>query len=413
MARLELLFNRGELRRLFEEKLAGMQAEIGRAPDDHVLTVEADEWADALAERYAITVPTLDADGRWMEEAEEINFDVSHDHFMRNIPPGGGPFYIQGTRHTVHVPFSGDPEVFFLKPSTYTFNPPQAAISGSDLVVAVEYPDDSPQDIAGQVDAITQEVSKRLAFAANDAAAHNASLKQQALTEIQSRDATIRAKQQRVASSGIPVRSRDGDKPRIVQAIRRRPTPLPARASASAPIPLDPSLPDEIFHDVMRAIAQAGRDMERDPGAYASMDETARRQVLLIALNGQYRGLTTAEAFNVAGKTDLRIVYEGQNLFIAECKFWSGAKGFSEAIDQLFGYGGWRDTKLAVVIFVREKGLTAIIGKARAALKEHPQFIEELAGEDETELRARMHWAGDDQRHVHLAVRFIHMPTSG
>jgi hypothetical protein len=143
------------------------------------------------------------------------------------------------------------------------------------------------------------------------------------------------------------------------------------------------------------------------------MDETARRQVLLVALNGQYRGLTTAEAFNVSGKTDLRIVYEGQSLFIAECKFWSGAKGFNEAIDQLFGYGGWRDTKLAVVIFVREKGLTAIIGKARAALKKHPQFIEELAGEDETELRAHMHWAGDDQRQVHLAVRFIHMSTLG
>src|SRR5665213_2048247 len=155
MTRLEHLFSRGELRHLFGEKLVGMQAEIGRAPDDHVLTVEADEWAAALAERYAITVPVLDTNGRWMEEAEEINFDTSHDHFMGNIPPGGGVSYIRGTRHTVHVPFSGDPDVFFLQPSTYTFNPPLAGISGSDLIVAVEYPNDFPQDIAGHVDAIT------------------------------------------------------------------------------------------------------------------------------------------------------------------------------------------------------------------------------------------------------------------
>ena len=33
-------------------------------------------------------------------------------------------------------------------------------------------------------------------------------------------------------------------------------------------------------------------------------------------------------------------------------------------IDQLFGYAGWRDTKLAIVIFVREKGLTSIVAKA-------------------------------------------------
>lgn len=102
---------------------------------------------------------------------------------------------------------------------------------------------------------------------------------------------------------------------------------------------------------------------------------------------------------------------EGQNLFIAECKFWSGPKGFGEAIDQLFRYGGWRDTKLAVVMFVREKGLTEIIEKARVALAEHPQFIDARPGEDETGLRARMSWPGDDQRVVDLGVRFIHTPT--
>jgi len=58
MASLELLFNRGELRRLFGEKLAGMRSEIERTPDEHVLTAEADEWADALARRSAENDPT-------------------------------------------------------------------------------------------------------------------------------------------------------------------------------------------------------------------------------------------------------------------------------------------------------------------------------------------------------------------
>ena len=29
---------------------------------------------------------------------------------------------------------------------------------------------------------------------------------------------------------------------------------------------------------------------------------------------------------------------------------------FAQAIDQLFGYTAWRDTKLALIVFVREKG---------------------------------------------------------
>jgi hypothetical protein len=346
-----------------------------------------------------------------MDEAEDIQFDVSHQHFARALPPGGGPFYVGGTRHVVHVPFSGDPEVFFLKPSSYTLNPPYASISGSDLLAVIEYPNDAPQDIAAQVDGTVTAVQQWLGFAANDANGHNSSLRNEALGAIERRREQIHAKQERVAVSGIPVRARGGDKPRLIEAIRRRPTPLPATASKGAPIPLDPSLSEDVFQDVMRAIAQAGRDMERSPKTYADLNEEDRRQVLLAILNGQYRGLATAEAFNVAGKTDLRIMHDGQNLFIAECKFWSGAKGFSETLDQLFGYGGWRDTKLAVVMFVQERGLSEIVEKGRAALAEHPQFLMALDDADEAELRARVRWAGDDQRIVDLAVRFIHTPT--
>jgi hypothetical protein len=60
--------------------------------------------------------------------------------------------------------------------------------------------------------------------------------------------------------------------------------------------------------------------------------------------------------------------HEGRNVFIAECKFWDGEQSFTATIDQLFGYTGWRDTKLAIVMFVRAKGLTAILEKAKATL---------------------------------------------
>jgi hypothetical protein len=179
------------------------------------------------------------------------------------------------------------------------------------------------------------------------------------------------------------------------------------RASAGAPIPLDPSLPDDVYPDILAAIAQAGRDMERSRATYSGMGEEDRRQVLLLALNGQYRGLTTAEAFNVTGKTDLRIQYEGRNLFIAECKKWTGQASLTKTIDQLFGYAGWQDTKLAVVMFVEQKNLTDVVAKGRAALLSHPRFTEECEGADELELRARMRWPGDDGRIVDLAVRFI------
>jgi hypothetical protein len=127
-------------------------------------------------------------------------------------------------------------------------------------------------------------------------------------------------------------------------------------------------------------------------------------------LNTHYRGQGTAEAFNVAGKTDILVRHEGNNLFIGECKFGSGVKGFIATIEQLFGYTAWRDTKLAVVMFVRESGLTDIIEKARDALPAHERFVRWDDAANETELRAGMRWPGDDRRHADLNVFFALVP---
>ena len=150
--------------------------------------------------------------------------------------------------------------------------------------------------------------------------------------------------------------------------------------------------------------------MERNPGAYAGMGEEARRHVILDALNTRYRGAGAAEAFNFGGHTDIRVQHEGRNLFVAECKFWDGAVKFTKTLDQLFGYQAWRDTKLAILMFVRERDLTTIVERGKAALEEHSQFVEWQAAAEETELRATVRWKGDARRHADLNVFFISTP---
>jgi hypothetical protein len=141
------------------------------------------------------------------------------------------------------------------------------------------------------------------------------------------------------------------------------------------------------------------------------MSEEDLRQVILTGLNNSYRGKVTAEAFNIEGKTDILVRHEGSNLFIGECKVWSGAKGFKATVDQLFRYTGWRDTKLAIVMFVRERGLTGVVASARDALEAHDRFVAWLQPATETELRATVSWPGDDRRQADLNVFFVHTPT--
>lgn len=118
----------------------------------------------------------------------------------------------------------------------------------------------------------------------------------------------------------------------------------------------------------------------------------------------------TAEAFNQSGHTDILIGYEGKNLFMGECKIWSGQKDFGEAVDQLFGYTAWRDTKTALIIFAGEKGFKAIIDKGREALAGHEQFVCWNDGGGESEFRAKMIWPGDPEREIDLALTFFHLP---
>jgi hypothetical protein len=193
----------------------------------------------------------------------------------------------------------------------------------------------------------------------------------------------------------------------------RRPAPsLPETRADDKPPTLEPVLDERVFEHILRVIRMQAGQMEQSPGTYRQMGEEDRRQTIVATLNTHYEGRAHAEAFNAEGKTDILIRHDGRNLFICECKFWNGAEGFSQTIDQLFRYTGWRDTKLAIVMFVREKGLSAILKKARTALEEHPQFVGWKKAASETEFQAPMHWPGDEERLADLNAFFVHAPQS-
>jgi hypothetical protein len=55
-------------------------------------------------------------------------------------------------------------------------------------------------------------------------------------------------------------------------------------------------------------------------------------------------------------------------------------------------------------MFVREKALTSILKKAKQALAAHETFTAWKEVVNETELRATVHWPGDDERFADLNV---------
>jgi hypothetical protein len=73
-------------------------------------------------------------------------------------------------------------------------------------------------------------------------------------------------------------------------------------------------------------------------------------------------------------------------------------------VDQLLGYLTWRDTKAALVLFIRDDDVTTVLAKARATIEEHPNF--KWPGQIRTEERVDfvLHAHGDPDREIRLAL---------
>jgi hypothetical protein len=388
--------------------------EVEQAPEDHLLSVDEDAWVAALLERRRLDLPALGEP--WMDAPEEMRIDLSRTPsglFGRAPFSSTSAPTIPGFRVVVHIPFIGDGALFLLQPNTYTSKRPRAHVGQHELISAIEYPNDTPVDVRAHTESLIREVEQYLGPVREQLTAYNDGIERLARESIRSRRERVRRHYAHLQATGLPMRNAEGAAKTYISAvIVRRPAPLLPNTADSEPMALEPVLGDQAFDEILRIVRSSGTSMERSPATYREMVEEDLRQIILMALNaGPYQGQATAEAFNVAGKTDILIRDGNRNIFIAECKIWSGSKELTNAIDQLFNYTAWRDTKLALIVFVRQRDLTSVMAKARDTLAVHPQFVGHNRAAGETELRAKMRWPGDERRLADLNIFFIHLPA--
>jgi hypothetical protein len=95
---------------------------------------------------------------------------------------------------------------------------------------------------------------------------------------------------------------------------------------------------------------------------------------------------------------------EDTNVFVGECKIWTGPSDFTKAIDQLLGDLTWRDTKGTLLLFIRNLDVTAVISKAVTAIQENPNHIETRPAPDPGDRHEFvLHANGDPDKKLHLA----------
>lgn len=408
MSESEYLFSSRELREYLEIALRNLVEEIDSLPSVRIVTTSEDELAVELIEKYSVTTPVLDESRITVDQAH-TKIDISNDptRIVYHLNPGRRT-YIDGTVYTHYVPFRGNADVFRCRPSHYSSNFPRASVDDDVLTFAYE---DTRHDAGGIRSAFAtdlEETRKLLAWADNDIRSHNDKVAQAAQTKLAERQAKLTWDQQVVQQLGYPVRRR-ADAPDTYQVpVVRKKIPLPVAARG----PLEPApIADETYEEILRIIHSMVVVMERSPKTFTDVDEHFLRTLFLVTLNAQYEGQATGETFNYEGKTDILIRHQNKNLFIAECKFWSGSKILTETMDQILGYAQWRDTKIAILLFSRNKDFTSVLKQIPETVTAHPNYVRQHEYTHESAYRFTMRQKHDEHRYVTLTVMAFNIPT--
>lgn len=379
----------------FEKRKERARKMLDGWPASLIESGSEEELVEQLVEAARIRPIVLDFDCRYMDEPVEM--PVSGSDIL------GGRTTARGTAVCVRIPFTGEKELFKVSPAHSGPPRPSGEVEGEEVVLRWIGRVEDVGMIAPELDRELASLRTYAGWSHSGCTDFNATLRRQAAGWIRERRAHLGKNRELVETLGLPLRKDRSTQ--LVPVERRTPvteTPKPAAG------PKEAAVSEEVYAAIIAQLSTARHLIERLPETFSPMGEEALRDLLLVILNNQF-GPAGGEVFSRKGKTDI-LIHHGQGaVFIAECKNWPGPARFRRAIDQLLGYLVWRDTKAALVVFVRENDVTGITEKAKAALVEHPQRVRE--GEPLGELPTFIfHHKGDEGRHIRVALLIVPIP---
>lgn len=269
---------------------------------------------------------------------------------------------------------------------------------------------EDPSEIRSEFARDMANIKEYLDSIASDVTGFNSTLRETASRLIDGRREKLLEDRGLVESMGFPLKSRSGvPKTYAAPQVRRRiaPGPPPAQEEPYKP---EPALSVDDYEHILSIISNMVMVMERSPQAFKGMGEEDLRQHFLVQLNGHYEGQATAETFNFEGKTDILVRADSRNIFIAECKFWSGPVSLRSALDQLLGYAAWRDTKTALLLFNRDRTMSTVLNAIPDTVGAHPRYKGDRAYESETGFRYVFGHRDDPNRDLTLTVLVFDVP---
>jgi hypothetical protein len=387
--------------------MEAMESEIDAEDEQYLLNANEEQYLEHLASKYEIEPLEVNFDHAYATDEER---SVPAENFPSTANVSYGRSYRKPV-FTFHLPFSGATGLWITAPNPGMQWNPEVELRGNDNTINLDLVQfgDSVEPVNREYDTFVRNLNQQLSNLKNNVNDFNSSLRNRARARFNRRKAELKRRAENRAALRVPIRRN------TAPATFAVPVKAPKRIAPRPPVSgdkysIDPTLDALLYQEILQLLHDFGKQLERLPRTYEGKNEETLRDHFLLVLQPHFglEGSATGETFNAAGKTDILIRYQNQNLFVAEFKFWHGQKQHLETIDQLLSYLTWRDSKTAIVYFIDGKEVTATLGAIEEATPRHPSFVAQKSKKEDSWFSYEFHLQ-DKKKIVQVAILCFHL----
>ena len=384
-----------------------IKSHIDNESDDYLLNVNEQAYAEFLVDEFSIVPMQLNFEGISVSNKEE---SIPSDKF-----PSGG-FFVEPSKSykkpviTFHIPYSGNGwDLIRYRPNPFILWTTEVFLEDDCVCFEIVNFYDKPDVVKRESDEIIGNLKILSEHQINQINNYNIQLLSKIQQQISQRKMVLLKQNETLHSLGYAVKEQKSTaKTYAIPLSKKRNKIKPNMQKITQQ--LDPTLDNSSYFEILDIINEAGKMIEKYPSSYVNNDEEQLRDSFLVTLKPYCEVSVTGETFNKKGKTDILLNYQNNNIFVAECKIWHGKKEYFEAIHQLLSYLTWRDSKTALIIFVKNKELTSILQTIETETYNHPNFAKFENKQDVSWFNYTFHFEDDSKRQLKLAVLLYHLP---
>jgi hypothetical protein len=405
-------FNQASVSDLSREFISEVKKEILNLDNEYVMKCSIAELEEFFVSKVTICALVLHTSNAFIQDRKNTPIEIRDD--PRREVFRGERAVVPGTTIDIAIPYEGNPRLWHCTPSKHTLSPfPDIEVQNDRIVFSKSSPDDSAEQELSKpdIDATIASFADTVKNIRRDVEKHNEFAPKEVLKLVRQKRQTAESVLGVVSALGMPIRRRE--KPlSFTVPLRKKKFPVPRPPVQTEDYKPEPVLDEAEYQHILDVMKSMSLVMERSPKAFSTLDEEAIRNHFLLQLNGHYEGAATGETFNFSGKTDVLIRVQNRNVFVAECKFWNGPKGFNEAIDQLLTYLTWRDAKCALIVFNKNKDSGGVRAKMHKIMEKRPERTRTISHDPNGDSTYVLVKESEPVREIAITTQLYDVPTS-